>query len=67
MPSTANLTCYLCGGSDLSRRKGTIRDAPSLHVLECVACGLVTLSSHDHIRAGHYEDSGMHGDKLPSI
>ncbi len=44
-----------------------MRDAPSLRILECATCGLVTLGSHDHISAGHYEGSGMHGAAPPSI
>lgn len=48
-------------------RKGAVRDDPSLRILECAQCGLVTLSALEHIQAGHYEDSGMHGDVMPSI
>ena len=44
-----------------------VRDSPSLGILECQRCGLVTLSSLEHIRSGHYEDSGMHGAGPPSI
>jgi len=44
-----------------------VRDAPRLQILECTTCGLVTLSSFDHIEPGHYEDSGMHGRDVPSI
>jgi len=38
-----------------------VRDDASLEVLECNQCGLVMLSSFQHIQAGHYADSGMHG------
>jgi cyclopropane fatty-acyl-phospholipid synthase-like methyltransferase len=38
-----------------------VRDDASLHVLECTACGLVFLSSIQHIPRRHYENSGMHG------
>ncbi len=55
--------CYLCGGTVHRERPGSVRDAPDLKVLECDACGLVFLSSFGHIRADHYEDSGMHGDQ----
>lgn len=61
------MTCYLCKHSDFRIRKGAVRNAPSLRVLECINCGLVTLSSLQHIQAGHYEDSGMHGKDLPSV
>ncbi len=65
--SRTGVNCYLCGHADFSVRKGTVRDDPSLDVLECTNCGLVTLSSLQHIQSGHYENSGMHGDVLPSV
>lgn len=61
------MTCYLCNHQSFSVRKGAVRDDPALQILECDNCGLVTLSSLQHIRVGHYEDSGMHGETLPSI
>ena len=61
------MVCYLCNGSDFSARKGVVRDDPSLRIWECTACGLVALSSADHIGPGHYADSGMHGDEPPPI
>lgn len=59
--------CYICDGRDFRVRKGAVRDNPSLSLLECSNCGLVTLNSFGHIHAGHYENSGMHGGKLPLI
>jgi len=61
------MTCYLCNHPDFSVRKGAVRDNPSLQIIECTNCSLVALSSLQHIQAGHYEESGMHGDALPSI
>ena len=61
------MTCYLCNLPDFRVRKGAVRDDPSLQIIECTNCGLVALSSLQHIQDGHYEDSGMHGDALPSI
>jgi 2-polyprenyl-3-methyl-5-hydroxy-6-metoxy-1,4-benzoquinol methylase len=61
------MTCYLCGGDTFAARPGVVRDDPSLKILECTTCGLVTLSSLEHIRAGHYENSGMHGAEQPSM
>jgi SAM-dependent methyltransferase len=61
------MNCYLCNGSDFSVRKGAVRDNPSLKILECAGCGLVTLSSLGHIEPGHYEESGMHGERAPSM
>lgn len=61
------MRCYLCKGQEFDRRDGVVRDAPELQVLECRQCGLVALSSQEHIAAGHYEQSGMHGAAVPSL
>src|SRR5258707_74650 len=61
------MQCYLCSGTEFLHREGSVRDAPSLQILECLQCGLVTLSSHAHISPEHYAQSGMHGDDIPSI
>ncbi len=53
-------SCYLCGGTSTTARKGAVRDDPSLAILECTACGLVALSSREHISDDHYANSGMH-------
>jgi len=53
--------CYLCGGTKFKKRPGSVRDRPELEVFECASCGLVFLSSFDHIGDRFYEDSGMHG------
>jgi 2-polyprenyl-3-methyl-5-hydroxy-6-metoxy-1,4-benzoquinol methylase len=55
------MKCYLCNTTAFTTRKGQVRDAPELEILECANCGLVTLSSRDHIQPGFYEQSGMHG------
>lgn len=55
------MNCYLCQSDTFLPRKGEVRDAPELKVLECAGCGLVVLSSLDHVHAGFYEQSGMHG------
>jgi cyclopropane fatty-acyl-phospholipid synthase-like methyltransferase len=44
-----------------------VRDAPGLQIMECTACGLVMLSSFEHITEGFYEDSGMHGAEKLSM
>ena len=54
------MKCYLCNATKFIKRKGQVRDNPDLKILECLSCGLVALNSHDHVRAGHYENSGMH-------
>ena len=56
------MNCYLCSSTKFTPRKGQVRDDPELKILECQACGLVTLNSLEHIRTGHYENSGMHGE-----
>lgn len=53
--------CYLCGGVEFKKRPGKVRNNPDLDVLECAFCGLVFLSSFDHIKNGFYENSGMGG------
>lgn len=54
--------CYICGGTSHSKR-GSARDNAALDALECDACGLVFLSSAQHIHATHYEQSAMHGEQ----
>jgi SAM-dependent methyltransferase len=60
-------SCYLCRATEFVTRRGTVRDNPALRVIECVACGLVTLTSRDHIGSKHYEESGMHGQSPQPI
>lgn len=59
--------CYLCKNSDFVIRKGEVRDDKSLQIYECSSCGLVSLSSKAHIQEEHYEHSGMHGGRVPSM
>jgi len=60
--------CYLCGGANFNKRPGSVRDRPELEVFECASCGLVFISSFDHIRDSFYENSGMHdGGEIPDI
>ena len=60
--------CYPCGGANFNKRPGSVCDRPELIVFECASCGLVCLSSIDHIRVGFYENSGMHdGEEMPNI
>ena len=60
------MKCYLCSSENFTLRKGEVRDAPHIKVLECEQCGLVTLDQIDHIKSGFYEESGMHGqDVMP--
>ncbi|MEM6253251.1 MAG: class I SAM-dependent methyltransferase [Cyanobacteria bacterium P01_D01_bin.156] len=61
------MNCYLCNSTSFKRRTGSVRDNPKLQILECTDCGLVFLSSLDHIQPGFYEESGMHGQTLRPI
>ena len=51
--------CYLCGDTEFNTRPGSLRDDPDLSVCECVSCGLVFLSSFDHMDNEFYEKSKM--------
>lgn len=56
--------CYLCGSTEFKQRPGSVRDNPGLTIYECTSCGLVFLSSFEHIQDQFYENSGIHG-KVP--
>jgi 2-polyprenyl-3-methyl-5-hydroxy-6-metoxy-1,4-benzoquinol methylase len=56
------MTCYLCGSSDYKKRAGSVRDNDKLEILECNDCGLVFLSSCEHIDENYYEESNMSED-----
>jgi cyclopropane fatty-acyl-phospholipid synthase-like methyltransferase len=60
-------TCYLCGSPSSQLRKGVVRDAPEMKILECTECGMVSLESTEHIHSAFYQDSGMHGTDLISM
>lgn len=61
---TKSSSCYLCGKSEFKKRNGNVRDNSNLEIMECLSCGLVFLSSFDHIKNGFYESSGMHGSTI---
>jgi len=61
------MSCYLCKNNKYSKRTGNVRDNPDIDILECEDCGLVYLSSLNHIQENHYKESGMHEDKVPDI
>lgn len=62
MQTFDHFRCYLCGNASYTIRPGKARDNPSLVPLECTVCGLVVLSSFEHISKSFYEDSRMHAD-----
>lgn len=58
------MSCYLCNSDSYLLRKGVVRDASGIKILECDNCGLVSLSQTEHITSDFYENSGMHGGAL---
>lgn len=56
--------CYICNGEDSSIRHQGVRDNPAIDVLECQRCGLVYLSTFEHINDLFYEQSAMLGGKV---
>ncbi|UZN08556.1 class I SAM-dependent methyltransferase [Leptospira santarosai] len=61
------MECYLCKSVSRNKREGRVRDNPELDIWECNGCGLVYLSSLNHITEHHYENSGMHGSEVVSV
>lgn len=57
-------TCYLCKNDKFKKLEGTVRDNPSLDVLQCENCSLVLLSSFEHINNNFYENGGMLGGTI---
>ena len=54
-----NDECQLCGNRNIQLlHKGT-RDNPNVNVLKCMECGLIFLSTFEHIHNGFYENSKM--------
>lgn len=58
-----NKKCYLCNNTEINIIHNGTRDNPNIDVLECPKCGLVFLSSFDHIKDEIYEESEMHEEK----
>lgn len=54
-------TCYLCSNHDFEPVRGAVRDKPEISIKKCKNCGLIFLSSFDHIEKEVYRRSGMHG------
>jgi 2-polyprenyl-3-methyl-5-hydroxy-6-metoxy-1,4-benzoquinol methylase len=57
-------TCYLCHSSEFKHREGQVRDNPGLEIVECLSCGLVFLSSFEHVNNGFYESEQMHTGEI---
>lgn len=56
--------CMLCESKNINERYPYVRDNKDIKVLECNECGLVFLSSFDHISDEFYENSGMLNGKV---
>lgn len=52
-------SCSLCQSKNITLRYPYVRDNKDIQVLECEECGLVFLSSFNHISDEFYEESGM--------
>ena len=61
------MICYLCKSTNSKSRKGKVRDNQNLQILVCNDCGLVFLSSQEHINNDFYVNSGMHGEEPIAI
>lgn len=59
------MKCYLCQNISFTTRPGEVRDNPSVKVIECDSCGLVTLNSFNQISDRHYEEGKMHSEETP--
>ena len=62
--ASLNKQCYFCGGNDYSCIHQGTRDLPEVDVIMCKGCGLITLSSFDHIVDNFYHDSKMHNETM---
>lgn len=56
--------CYLCNSTEFKKRKGEVRDKKDLEIIECLNCGLVSLSEFCHIQDRHYEEGKMHNGEI---
>jgi 2-polyprenyl-3-methyl-5-hydroxy-6-metoxy-1,4-benzoquinol methylase len=54
------MACNLCDCKEYKKRDGSVRDNGSLEIYECINCGLVYLSSFEHINKEFYEELNMH-------
>jgi len=52
--------CYVCGSAKWDQRSGSLRDAPSVGIIECSDCGLVTPDSAHPVKID-YASGSMHG------
>lgn len=57
------MNCYLCNSTSHKKISKSVRDISNVSVLRCNNCGLVYLSSFDHIDNNFYENSSMRDSK----
>ena len=55
--------CYLCKNTNFTQIVNKVRDRDDISVLRCNNCGLVFLSSFDHITKDFYSHSKIHKNK----
>ncbi len=59
-----NQECYLCHQNNIEENFPFTRDNKNIKVLKCQNCGLIFLSTFDHIQNEFYENSGMHNGSI---
>ena len=55
--------CYLCKSKNSTQIADKVRDRDDVAVLKCNNCGLVFLSSFEHITKNFYEESNIQKNK----
>lgn len=53
------MSCYICENEKYTIRDGKCRDSDTIKIYECSECGLVYLSSFEHINEEFYEKNGQ--------
>ncbi len=56
-------SCYLCKSKSFTQIADKVRDRNDIVVLKCNDCGLVFLSSFEHITENFYKESKIHKNK----
>lgn len=61
------MSCYVCNSEEYTVRHNGVRDRNDINVLECTSCGLVYLSTMNHMNDEFYEESGMMSGQVDLI
>jgi 2-polyprenyl-3-methyl-5-hydroxy-6-metoxy-1,4-benzoquinol methylase len=59
--------CYLCKKSKFYLKNKSTRDNKKVKVLQCLNCGLTTLSNFNHLKKISYAKGDMHEDAVVNI